>query len=125
LLAVGNWPSIRGRVIFIATLLLLLLNAPAAYACDERGCFGGVQGWGGLFRDNRDPGSFPTYVAVSGWDRGNVWVMERPPVLFYAPTPVRRPQARIHTGAWHDRRHRRALSSGLACAAQRPCFCCH
>jgi hypothetical protein len=120
-------PNVRNPFALRALVLGLaaLLAAEPATACDERGCFGGVQGWGGLFRDNRDPGWFPTYVAVSGWDRGNVWVMERPPVLFYPPAPAR-PQARVHARASHVRRHRRArLSYGFACAAQRPCFCCH
>ena len=36
---------------------------PPAKALECRGGFGGVQGWGGLYRDNRDVGSFPIYIA--------------------------------------------------------------
>jgi hypothetical protein len=117
---VRNSFAIRALVIGFAALLA----AAPAKACDERGCFGGVQGWGGIFRDNRDPGWFPTYVAVSGWDWGaNVWVIAPPPIVVYPPAPARplaRPQT--HSSRAKTRRHRRA---SLSCAAQRPCFCCH
>jgi hypothetical protein len=113
---VRNIFAIRALVVGVAALLA----AGSAKACDERGCFGGVQGWGGLFRDNHDLGYFPTYVAVSGWNWGNVWVIERPPVLYYAPARV---QARVHRRATHARRHLRVIIP--PCAARQPCpLCC-
>jgi hypothetical protein len=115
---IRNILAIRALVIGVAALFA----AGSAKACDERGCFGGVQGWGGLYRDNRDTGSFPIYVAVSGWNWGNVWVIERAPVLVYAPAPARA-QAPTHRRATHARRHRRVILP--TCAAPRPCpLCC-
>jgi hypothetical protein len=42
---------------------VLAVTPPAKALEGVRGGFGGVQGWGGLYRDNRDVGSFPVYVA--------------------------------------------------------------
>jgi hypothetical protein len=42
---------------------VLAVTPPANALEGVRGGFGGVQGWGGLYRDNRDVGSFPVYVA--------------------------------------------------------------
>jgi hypothetical protein len=53
----------RRLVTFAVALVIgiLVVAPPAKAVC--RGGFGGVQGWGGLYRDNRDVGSFPIYIA--------------------------------------------------------------
>jgi len=44
-------------------LFICAVVQPANALEGVRGGFGGVQGWGGLYRDNHDPGYFPAYVA--------------------------------------------------------------
>jgi hypothetical protein len=45
---------------------VLAVTPPASALEGARGGFGGVQGWGGLYRDNHDVGYFPVYVAYGG-----------------------------------------------------------
>ena len=54
-----------GRRAWALAILVFLIGvlAVAQPANARQGGFGGVEGWGGLYRDNRDVGSFPTYVA--------------------------------------------------------------
>jgi len=51
------------RFTAILALVIGILAVAPAKALECRGGFGGVQGWGGLYRDNRDVGSFPIYIA--------------------------------------------------------------
>jgi hypothetical protein len=63
----------RRLVTFALALVIgILAVAPPAKALECRGGFGGVQGWGGLYRDNRDVGSFPIYIAY-----GDGYVVEQ------------------------------------------------
>ena len=56
----------------LAFVIGVLAIAQPAKAEGVWGGFGGVQGWGGLYRDNRDVGYFPVYVAY-----GDAFVVEQ------------------------------------------------
>ena len=96
-------PPFRRKTLAAAILAFcigVLASAPPANAL--QGGFGGVQGWGGLYRDNRDVGYFPAYVAY-----GDVIVVEWPHPRRYV--------------ARHGLRRHRALAR--YCAPRRPV--CH
>ena len=91
----------------MAFVIGVLANAQPAKAEGVRGGFGGVQGWGGLYRDNRDVGSFPVYVAY-----GDAFVVEQ-------TFPRRHGQIRHSL-----RRHHRAVAHYCAPMVHH-CVCCH
>jgi hypothetical protein len=87
--------------------LVLAVTQPANALEGVRGGFGGVQGWGGLYRDNRDVGYFPAYVAY-----GDVIVVEWTHPRSHSLV-ARHRLRRHHAGAYH-------------CAPRpvRHCICC-
>ncbi len=106
-------PSPFGRKTLAAAILAFCIGvlASAQPANALEGGFGGVHGWGGLYRDNRDVGYFPAYVAY-----GEAIVVEW-------PHPRRYGQVHGHLARHGLRRHRAVAHY---CAPSRPvchCFC--
>ena len=103
----------RRTYIVLGAILALFICAvvqPANALESARGGFGGVQGWGGLYRDNHDPGYFPAYVAYD-----DAIVVER-------IHPRRHDQFNRHD-LRHNLRHH---SAARHCAPRRPvrhCVC--
>jgi hypothetical protein len=87
---------------------ILAVAQPAKALEGMRGGFGGVQGWGGLYRDNRDVGSFPIYITYS-----DGYIVEQ-------TYPRRHSQVYRHS----QRRHHRAVAHYCA-AMVHHCVCCH
>jgi hypothetical protein len=99
-------------VAILAFFIGVLAMAQPANA--RQGGFGGVDGWGGLFRDNRDVGYFPTYVAygdatVVAWSHSRRHIQVHGQGYGYG---------QIHR---HSLRHRRAVA--YRCAPEPHCIC--
>jgi hypothetical protein len=105
-------PDIPFAAILAFFVGVLAVTPPANALEGVRGGFGGVQGWGGLYRDNRDVGSFPVYFAYGG---GDFVAWSYPPRHIHVHGLG---YGQIHR---HNLRRRRAVA--YRCAPEPHCIC--